>query len=322
MSRELPFDPFPYLGDPHYQTILGSLHSWTLEPGSKTKLISLSGGDKIAMEITTPANWKGSDPTVMLIHGLCGSHKSPCIMRMARKLRSLGIRSVRFNMRGCGSGKGLAKKIAHSGMSEDIFEGIKSLKEEHPDSPLTVAGFSLGANMLLKMAGELNSINSLFLKKVIAVSPPVDLYSSIMLFSKQVNRIYDLYFYRLLRSNVYDLHRKFPELPRVRLPKDLMLYEFDQLYTAPMNGFASARDYYEKCSSVHLIPDISIPVKILLSEDDPIISSSSLEGVRLPSNVDVFKTKKGGHMGYLGHPSGERGVFWLDSVLLDWILED
>ena len=89
-----------------------------------------------------------------------------------------------------------------------------------------------------------------------------------------------------------------------------------------MNGFASARDYYEKCSSVHLIPDISIPVKILLSEDDPIISSSSLEGVRLPSNVDVFKTKKGGHMGYLGHPSGERGVFWLDSVLLDWILED
>ncbi|MBS0626270.1 MAG: alpha/beta fold hydrolase [Verrucomicrobia bacterium] len=321
MSQELPFEPFPFLHDPHHQTIINSFFNLLFEPPSDSKLVLLPDGDKISLEISTPREWKPTDLTVMLVHGLCGSHKSPNLVRMAKKLEPMGIRVVRYNMRGCGSGRGLSKKIYHSGRSEDVFESIKALKREHPQSPIVLIGFSLGGNIVLKLAGELGSIGKEFLTKVIAVSPPVDLYSSVKMLGEPSNAMYEKYFYRLLRSDVHYLHKKFKDLPRIKLPRNLKLYEFDQLYTAPTSGFASADDYYNKCSSAHFVPDITIPTKILLAEDDPIISSASLDAFTIPASVKLFKTKKGGHMGYLGAMGTEKGFYWLDSLLTDWILE-
>lgn len=320
MSQELPFDPFPLFDSPHRQTIVGSLLNFLFEPVSVRKLVTLPDGDQISLEITTPPNWKPTDLTVFLVHGLCGSHKSPYLIRLANRFTPLGIRTVRYNMRGCGSGKGLAKQIYHSGRSDDVFESIKALKKDHPDSPILLIGFSLGGNIVLKLAGELGSIVEPYLSGVIAVSPPVDLYSSVQMIGDKSNVIYETYFYRLLRADVHYRHHKFKDLPRIRLPRSLKLYEFDQLYTAPYTGFSSALDYYDKCSSGPLVSDIAIPCKILLSEDDPIISAAALDGYRLPTNVSVFKTKKGGHMGYLAKPSG-KGIYWLDSVIEDWIRE-
>jgi predicted alpha/beta-fold hydrolase len=320
LSKELPFDPFPFLNDPHQQTFFNSFCNFLFEPASDQKLILLPDGDRISLEITTPREWKPTDGTVFLVHGLCGSHKSPNLVRMARRLEPMGIRSVRFNMRGCGSGRGLSRHIYHSGRSEDVFEAIKVLKTEHPDSPITLIGFSLGGNIVLKLAGELGSLVAPFLDKVIGVSPPTDLFSSVQMIGDPTNAIYERYFYRLLRSDVHYRHKKFRDLPSIRLPRNLKLYEFDQIYTAPVCGFRDAHDYYSKCSASSVIADIAIPCNILLAEDDPIISASALDQYHLPSNVNVFKTKKGGHMGYLGDPRGEKGVHWLDSLLVDWIL--
>lgn len=321
MSQELPFDPFPFTDNPHRQTIISSFFNFLFEPSSQQKLVPLPDGDKISLEITTPPQWKPTDLTVMFVHGLCGSHKSPNLVRMAKRLEPLGIRTVRYNMRGCGSGKGLAKHAYHSGRSEDIFECIKALKKEHPDSPLVLVGFSLGGNIVLKLAGELNTIAAPFLAGVIAVSPPVELYSSVQMLGSEANAMYEKYFYRLLRADAHYRHKKFKDLPRIRLPRNLKLYEFDQLYTAPICGFSSAIDYYNKCSASHVVSDIAIPCKVLLAEDDPIISSASLDSYNLPQNVSVFKTKKGGHMGYLGTSEGSTGFYWLDSLLVDWIRE-
>lgn len=320
MSQELPFEPFPFLDDPHQQTIISSFFNILAEPTSVPKIISLPDGDRLSLEMTTPREWTPSDWTVVLVHGLCGSHRSPNLVRMAWRLEPLGVRVVRFNMRNCGSGRGLSRQIYHSGRSEDVFEALKVLKEESPHSPIALIGFSLGGNIVLKMAGELGTLASHFLKKVIAISPPVDLFSSIQMLGDPVNAIYERYFYHLLRADVHFIHQKFKDLPRIRLPRNLKLYEFDQLYTAPRCGFQNAEDYYNKCSSAHVIADIAIPCKILLSEDDPIISSSSLDEYKLPPQVDLFKTKKGGHMGYLGNPKNDKGFHWLDSLLIDWIL--
>ncbi len=319
MHEELIFNPFPYLENPHHQTIVSGLFSFSSEPESTQRLILLPDGDRISLEISTPKEWKPDDPTVVMIHGLCGSHRSPNLTRTVKRLLPKGIRSVRFNMRGCGSGRGMAKHIYHGGRSDDLFECIKILKKEAPDSPITLIGFSLGANISLKLSGELGDLGSKFLDKVIAVSPPVDLYSSIQKIGSPENEMYESYFYRLLRADVYHRHRTFKDLPPVSLPIDLKLYEFDQIYVAPQCNFKSAHDYYDRCSSIHFIPQISIPCKILLSEDDPIVSSTSLDSMDLPSNIRLFKTKKGGHMGYIGNPS--EGFFWLDSLLSDWIQE-
>lgn len=319
MSQELPFDPFPFIDDPHKQTIISSFFNFLFEPSSDQKLVSLPDGDKISLEVTTPRDWKATDVTAVFVHGLCGSHKSPNLVRMAKRLEPLGIRTVRYNMRGCGSGKGLAKKVYHSGRSEDVFECLKVLKKENPESPIILIGFSLGGNIVLKLVGELSAMAGHFLEGVIAVSPPVELQSSIQMIGNEENAMYEKYFYRLLRNDVLYRHKKFTDLPPVDLPRNLKIYEFDQLYTAPACGFSSADDYYNKCSAAHVVEDIAIPCRILLAEDDPIISSASLDKYKLPSNVSVFKTKKGGHMGYLGRDQEGNGFYWLDSLLVDWI---
>jgi len=321
VSQELPFDPLPFIDDPHRQTIISSFFSVWREPKSVQKLVPLSDGDKISLEITTPIDWNPAGLTVLFIHGLCGSHKSPNLVRMAKRLEPLHVRTVRYNMRGCGSGKGYAKKIYHSGRTEDVLECLKVLKKEHPDSPIVLVGFSLGGNIVLKLVGELGVLAHPFLQRVIAISPPVELYSSVQMLGEPVNAIYERYFYKLLRNDVHYLHKTFKDLPKVSLPRSLKLYEFDQIYTAPMCGFKNAMDYYNKCSASHVVGDIAIPCKILLAKDDPIISPTSLDPFALPSNVKVFKTQKGGHMGYLGKTKGKGGVYWLDSLLVDWILE-
>ena len=155
---------------------------------------------------------------------------------------------------------------------------------------------------------------------MIAISPAVEVHESIQRLGDFENIFYERYFYKLLREEVHDRHKKFKDLPRVRLPKTLKIYEFDQLYTAPMCGFSSAIDYYNKCSAGHVVGDIEIPCQILFAEDDTIISPNCLDRYKLPSNVNVFKTKYGGHLGYLGKVRGERGFFWLDSLLKEWIL--
>ncbi len=321
VGRDLHFEPFSFISDPHRQTIAGSLINFQLEPFSVQKIVQLPDGDRLALEITTPKNWKNTDLSVVMVHGLCGSHRSPYLVRMASRLEAQGIRSIRFNMRGCGSGKGLAKGIFHSGRSEDLFEALKALKKESPESPLLLIGFSLGGNIVLKLSGELNDLGSHYLKGVIAISPPADLYSSVQLIGNESNGFYERYFSKTLQADAKYLHKKFKDLPTVSFPKDLKLYEFDQLYTAPICGFKSAMDYYNKCSAAHVVEDIAIPCRILLSEDDPIVSHSSLDHYQLPSNVEVFKTKQGGHMGYLGNPRSVRGFRWLDSVLEEWIKE-
>lgn len=320
LHEELPFDPCPFLSDPHQQTILSSFLNWLTAPEAKQKLVLLPDGDKLSLEVSTPPNWQNGDLTVAMVHGLCGSHESPYLIRLVKRLASLGIRAVRINMRGCGSGRGLSRQFYHSGRSEDIFHAVKALKIEHPASPILLIGFSLGGNIVLKMTGELHTLAKEFLSQVIAVSPPVDLFTSVQLLSDPSNAIYEKYFYRLLRTEVYYLQKKFKEIPRVHLPKEMKLFDFDQMYTAPRCGFKDAYDYYAKCSSIHVIEDIAVPCRILLSEDDPIVSGFSLDEYPLPTNVNLYKTKKGGHMGYLGNPTDEKGFHWLDSVLIDWIL--
>ncbi len=319
MSNEIPFEPFYFANDPHKQAIINTFFNFLLEPSSDQVVIPLPDGDRISLEISTPEEWRTGDLTVVLVHGLCGSQSSPNIVRMAKRLIQKGIRVVRFNMRGCGSGRGMAKRIYHCGRSDDLFAAIKEVKRDAPDSPIVLVGFSLGANIVLKMAGELHKSGPLFLRGVVAVSPPVDVASSVQMLGDPVNEMYERYFLKLLKADVLYRHKKFRDLPPITFPNELKLIEFDRMYTVPFCGFRDVHDYYSKCSSEHVVPDITVPCRILLAEDDPIICSTAIDRCHVPQNVSVFKTKRGGHMGYIASPTDERGFYWLDTLLDEWI---
>lgn len=320
-TNVLPFHPLPLIGRPHLQTILASSIRLVSEPPSKTIAVAVDDGDELGVEISTPSTWRPEEPTVVLIHGLCGCHRSAYLVRMARKLYRRGVRAVRMNLRGCGSGRGLARRPYHSGQSGDALAVLNFLLQDTPASPTSLVGFSLGGNIALKLAGELGERGTELLQRVIAVCPPANLDACSALIDSPRNRLYSWHFVSILRDNVADRQRLFPSLPAVELPKRLTLRQFDELYTAPQCGFEDAADYYRQSSSAQFVPRISIPTTILFADDDPVIDTAVFVDTPLPRNVDVVHVANGGHMGFLGVPGSPGGYRWLDSQLLDW-LED
>ena len=313
------FRPFPCLTHPHLQTIVAAELTWSREPPSITHFVELSDGDTIALEVSTPRAWQPHDPTAVLLHGLCGCHRSSYMQRLARKLWRAGLRAVRMNLRGCGSGRGLARYPYHSGRSADVLAVLERLLQTTPQSPVTLIGFSLGGNIVLKLAGELSAAVPDNLQRVIAVCPPADLVACARLLKQPANRFYNRYLSRLLCAEVIDRHSRFPDLPRPELPAEPSLYAFDEYYTAPQCGFRDALDYYCQCSAAPLVPRLTIPCHILFAADDPLIDAHVFDGVALPSNVQVIRTRYGGHLGFLGRPGGAVGYRAMDAQLLAWI---
>lgn len=285
------------------------------EPPSESQLVALPDGDKIALEVSTPETWTETQPTCVMIHGLCGCHQSSYLVRLSKKLYERGIRAIRMNLRGCGSGAGLAKNLYHSGRSDDVLAVFEALTQEYPDSPRWLVGFSLGGNIALKYASEIDDPR-LSLDQTIAICPPVDLLACSKKFSIQQNKHYDRYFVKNLKQTVRDRLVQFKDLEPIEFPEELTLYEFDDMFTAPRSGFKDALDYYERCSSGPLLHKIASKTDILFSKDDPLIDDRSLEKVELPSNIEVHHTEKGGHLGFLGRPFTGSGMRWIDA----WII--
>ena len=322
MSNLPEFKPLPLTSGCHRQTIISSFVNFCRAPFSKTQYVHLPDHDWLAMEVTTPPTWKKTDLTVVMVHGLCGSHKSPYMVRMARKLAAKGVKVVRVNMRGCGSGKGLARRIYRAGCSDDILCAFKEIKKAAPESPTILMGFSLGGNVVLKLTGELAENAPQYYQRVIAVSPPADLVSGIHRIESPKNRIYERYFMRLLVEDVLYRHKHFPELPEIELSKELKALDFDSIYMAPLFGYHNVFDYYRNNQAINVIQNIAIPTTVLFAEDDPIIDAHMFDHITLPETVSVHTTSRGGHLGYLGAPNSEGGVHWLDHFLMTLIFND
>jgi hypothetical protein len=321
MTEELKFDPMPLFKGSFRQTIFATIPSILHRPISHTKFVLLPDKDHLALEVTVPNTWKKNDLTVLMIHGLCGSHNSPILVRLAKKLQDINVRSIRLNLRGCGSGKGKAKKIYHAGQSEDVYEAIKAIHNDTPDSKIILMGFSLGGNIVLKLAAELSVGNINLLKKVIAINPPVDLHASINLLASAENQVYERYFINLLKKDIKFRYKKFPDIEKIEYPKKFHFYDFNNLYIVPQYGYKDLNDYYKRCSSKFLIPAINIDTNILFSEDDPIIKIQDFENFCMPSSVHLFKTKNGGHLGYFSKPGKSKSFYWIDDLILKWILD-
>lgn len=318
MDFHLDFEPLRFFSGCHAQTILGTLTSFCKAPKSQREYVMLPDMDCLTMERCTPKNWRETDPTIIMVHGLCGSHNSNYLQRLTKKLYHKGVQTVRVNLRGCGSSRGLSRFFYHCGSSDDVLMCVKQIKKAFPHSPISLVGFSLGGNIVLKLTGELGEAAKELLAQVIAVNAPADLRTSVQLIGLPKNKMYQRYFIGLLREDVHYRHERFG-LPKVNLPKSMSIFEFDEYYIAPQMGYKSALDYYDACSSKRVIPQIAVPCQILFAGDDPIIHTSCLDHEPLPQNVKVIKTKQGGHLGFLSSPLSKSGARWMDHFVLSWI---
>ena len=319
-----PFEPHPWLRGGHAQTIVGRY--WPISRRGLTatfREITLPDGDRLILLESTPTGWEPTRPTAMLVHGLAGCAEASYVVRLGVRLVDMGIRVVRVNLRNAGRGFGLARGIYHAGRSEDLLAVLDWLEGRDDRSPIAAVGFSLGANLVLKLAAETGrdrgGSGSRKLACVLAANPPLDLAVCARRMGERENRVYDWNFVRWLRAMVVRLHRRFPELGPPQLGGIRTLYEFDDRYTARRGGFASADDYYARCSLVDSLGRIAIPGLIVHAMDDPFIPHEPFLRAGRPPGLGLDLVPHGGHLGYLSrHPwQGDRR--WLDLRLAEWL---
>ncbi|MCI0684625.1 MAG: alpha/beta fold hydrolase [Gemmataceae bacterium] len=316
MATHRPFRPLPLLGNPHVQTVLGNLLSWTGNRHAATvRTVPLPDGDALAIHDSCPPVWQRGGPIAALVHGLAGCHRSGYMRRIDNRLTAAGVRVVRIDLRGAGAGMKLARRFYNAACSPDVRAVIEALHRDSPASRIALLGFSLGGNVVLRLAAEAGVDPVGGLAAVVALAPPIDLVRCSELISRQP--FYDRFYVRQLIAQVAEHGRHFPDLPSVEFPARATLRDFDEVYTAPRWGFANALAYYEHASATSLIPTIRVPCLILTARDDPFVAVTSFLEATPGPGVTIDITLHGGHLGFLGG-DGAGGIRWAESRVISW----
>jgi uncharacterized protein len=297
------FEPIIPFWTGHSQTILGHLvPSEKLRLGVQSEIITLLDGDQLHVD------WaKGTKPfTISLFHGLGGDAQADYIRRSANIAIELGWNIVLVNHRGA-SDKAQAKKSYHSGRGDDAETVISWCQDHFSDTKQIALGFSMSGSILL------NLLSRRYGEKqpdyAIIVNAPLDLGRSSKLLHSGFSKIYDYRFYLLLKKMILTKEK-------MKLPKLGRVYDLDEVYTAKKNGFKDREDYYEKCSALNYVHEITTPTYILTSEDDPFVDVNDYRLAKWPTAVHLTITKFGGHMGYLSkHRDPKYGRRWLDRYI-------
>lgn len=322
----IPFQPIPFFQTGHAQTLLSQFLSYaSLIQEVQKHCVKLSDGDNIIL-VENNTHLKAlhsmhSNRIILLVHGLTGSQDSSYMQRAASSLTEAGFRVFRMNLRGCGEGATHAKKLYHSGRSQDVQEVITWLTMQHPTSSISLIGFSLGANIVLKLAGELGSklYNAPKLDSVIAVSPPLNLETSVKLLLHKKNKLFNTYFVKRLITHIKSKKNLLGNLPANFEKTITTVFDFDQQITAPLNGFKDAKDYYQQASSGPYVQSITLPTLLLHSLDDPFIGNAEFYQLPIKKNLDLLLTKNGGHVSWLGKTDRHFNLRWMDRLILKWI---
>jgi uncharacterized protein len=256
--------------------------------------------------------------TLVLVHGLESSVESGYMRSMAHAALLEGYAVFRLNLRTCGGTERYSKHFYHAGLTSDLQVVLTEICKSGFPKPW-VAGFSLGANVALKLAGEMGQEAGEILSGVAAVSPPLDLEACSRRMSVAAFRLYDVRFTRRLKSKYQRFNFLYPErFPIDRIQGVQSVLEFDNRVTAPYFGFDDALDYYRTQSSRHFLDGIQVPTLVLQAQDDPLIPFETFRSAALRDNprIETMFPAQGGHVAFLakGHPR-----FWADAAVLGWI---
>jgi len=264
-------------------------------------------GVKVLIETQRPPAPRPEE--LVLVHGLEGSSRSRYMKSMARAALEAGFMVHRFNMRSCGGSEALSSTGYHSGMTGDLL----ALLRRRGSGPFFLAGFSLGGNVILKLAGELGERACGWIGGVCAVSTPIDLGACVRRLEESQNRLYHRRFVRRMKERTLRLNPAAEGLENVRT-----LRQFDDRITSPAFGFRDSSHYYDSQSCWRFLEGLRIPAVLIHAKDDPVIPSEIFDRPEVRRNpcLELLAVERGGHVGFI---SRRRPWFWLGPVILDWI---
>jgi predicted alpha/beta-fold hydrolase len=315
-----PFIPRPYLRNRHAMTLAGNfLRRESNLPEAEECLFRVDADAQVLCHCHWHADAE-SRSTVIIVHGLEGSSLSRYVIGNANKAWAAGMNVVRMNMRTCGGTEKLAPTLYHSGLSSDVGAVLRGVIEQKRIKRVGLIGYSMGGNLVLKLAGELGSATPEELKVVAAVSPAADLAASADAMHVGGNRIYEWKFLISLMRTYERKRQLFPERYKKveRYPSSIR--EFDDVITARYCGFEGAQDYYTRASAARVIDQIVLPTLIINAADDPFIRLLPETRAKILANphITLLETTHGGHCAFLAQPNGDDGR-WAERQILHFL---
>jgi predicted alpha/beta-fold hydrolase len=328
-----PFVPRRFLRNGHLQTIAGNfLPRSNHLPAPVPELVEVSPASEsqISSRVLCQCHWQPAEvrrqrPAVILVHGLEGSSDSQYIVGNANKFWRAGASVIRMNMRNCGGTEQLTPTLYHSGLSADVGAVMRFFLQREQLASLALVGYSMGGNLVLKLAGELGTDAPRELRSVVGVSPAIDLGPSATALHRPQNRLYER---RFLRNLIRRFRRKVRLFPRAFDPNRATglrsLREFDDRITALYSGFASADDYYFRAAAARVVDRIAVPTLVLYAVDDPFvhITPATLAKLKANPHITFLQTGRGGHCAFLAPPDSPNGDdgYWAETTLLRFVL--
>jgi uncharacterized protein len=319
-----PFTPHDLLTQGDLQTLSaffwpGRYRSKDLT-GDEERLFEVEPGTKVV----TRCRWQPSRreyPTLVMWHGVEGSTRSAYMLTTAARAFRAGFNVIRVNIRNCGGTEHLTPTLYHGGMSDDARAVIDELINKDRLPRLVIAGFSLGGNQVLKLAGEYGDDPPAQVLGVAAISPSVNLRATSDRLMSARNWIYHQDFLYFLKRRIKTKQKLFPDLYQINgLHHVRSIRQYDDAYIAPAFGFRDVDDYYAKASSVPYIKRIRIPTLIIHAQDDPFVPFEPLRNPSITENPHVLllAPERGGHVAFISANGHDEDRFWAENRLIEF----
>ena len=304
----------PLFRNPHLQTV--AAHYWKRPDAGPSypltrRLFRTEPDVRVAVDSQQPPGPPAGH--VVMVHGLEGSSAAGYIRSLSAAVVRAGFAAHRFHMRTCGATEHLCTTLYHAGLTSDLDSVARQLQAESP-APLFLVGFSLGGNVVMKLAGELGAAGPALIRGVCGVSTPLDLEACARRIAAPENRLYQKRFVNRMRARLCSTGRY--------QPRDFAglstVWQIDDRITAPSFGFGNAENYYRTQSAVRFLDRIRVPALLIQARDDTFIPFDIFSAPALRANplIELRATEAGGHLGFLGRRPHR---LWLDETILEWI---
>jgi hypothetical protein len=315
------FEPHPLLKNGHAMTIAAALVPRRFDiPSPEARRFQVDTDSWLLGHCHWQAEKRKDVPVLVLVHGLEGSSDSNYMRGIAEKAFQRGFHVVRLNQRNCGGTEALTPTLYNSGMSSDYRAAFDQLSSHDGFEQIFFAGYSMGGNLVTKMAGEFAEAAPKALRGLCAVCPALDLAACADALERTENYLYQRRFVSGLMDRYTRKQKMFPQrYPLNGLGPIRTVRQFDDIITAPQFGYHDAQDYYEHVGAKRVASKIRVPFLMITAQDDPFVPYESFLAARISDNpaIRFVAPQHGGHCGFISkHGGAER--FWAEQRIVEF----
>jgi predicted alpha/beta-fold hydrolase len=323
-KSEREFEPHRWMKSGHAQTIAAAFVPRTFVLGSgEERLFRVDAESQVKGMCHWQPGKRRDLPLIVTVHGLEGSCDSNYARGIAGKAHARGFHAVRMNQRNCGGTERLTPTLYNSGLSGDYRAVLMELIADGFEK-IFFAGYSMGGNLVTKMAGELGESAPKELRGVAAVCPALDLSACADALEKRENYLYQRHFVKGLMARYRRKAELFPQrYARNGFGPIRTVREFDDAITAPCFGYKDAEEYYQAAGAKKVIGNVAVPVLVITAQDDPFVPYEAFLRARVDENprVRFVAPKHGGHCGFISRYGGAER-FWAEERIVEFVEQE